>query len=77
MNKYLNYESFKVRVSPEQEDVFHDSFWENLDFVVNALDNEKSRRYVDSRCVLHKKTLFESGIEGTKCSSQIILPMVT
>ena len=41
----------KLRVSPENESIFDDSFWTNLDFVVNAVDNVKARQYVDGQCV--------------------------
>lgn len=45
-----------------------------LDFVVNALDNVKARKYVDSRCVFYQKPLLESGTEGTKFNHMVILP---
>eukprot|EP01041_Mallomonas_annulata_P006187 gene6187-12532_t len=45
-----------------------------LDFVVNALDNVKARKYVDSRCVFYHKPLLESGTEGTKFNHMVILP---
>ncbi len=63
-----------MRVSPENEKIFTDNFWESLDFVTNAVDNIKARQYIDTRCVFYKKPLFESGTLGTKCNSQVILP---
>lgn len=48
-----------------------------LDFVVNALDNVKARKYVDSRCVFYQKPLLESGTEGTKFNHMVILPHQT
>ena len=48
-----------------------------LDFIVNALDNVKARKYVDSQCVFYQKALFESGTEGTKFNTQIVIPGVT
>lgn len=57
---------FEVRVEPKSEDVFNDTFWDSLDFVVNALDNNHARLYTDGKCVLHNKPLFESGTLGTK-----------
>ena len=46
------------RVPPDTEDVFDDTFWQNLDVVVNALDNVNARLYVDSRCVYFGKPLW-------------------
>ncbi len=77
MNPSLNTEAFKTRVSPENETVFTDKYWDALDFVVGAVDNVKARQYVDSKCVFHAKPLFESGTLGTKCNSQVIIPEVT
>lgn len=48
-----------------------------LDIVINALDNVKARKYVDSRCVFYHKPLLESGTEGTKFNHQVIIPDVT
>lgn len=51
----------EIRVEPKTEDIFDDNFWDGLDFVLNALDNQQARKYTDSKCVLHNKPLFESG----------------
>jgi ubiquitin-activating enzyme E1 len=54
--------------------VIADGIWDSLDFVLNALDNNIARKYVDSKCVLHLKPLFESGTLGTQANSVICLP---
>ena len=77
MNKFLKVVPKKNRVSSETEDIFTDCFWDSLNFVVNAVDNIKARQYVDQKCVLHEKPLFEAGTLGTKCNSQLVLPGLT
>lgn len=77
MNSALNVRSYQTLVGEQTEDIFHDEFWEELDFVVNAVDNIKARLYVDSRCVWYKKPLLESGTLGTKANSQMIVPHMT
>jgi len=77
MNKDLSIESMEVRVGPDTEDVFDDTFWDSLHCVVNALDNIQARLYVDSRCVWFGKPLLESGTLGTKANVQVILPKLT
>lgn len=69
--------SFEVRVEPKTEDVFDEPFWQSLDFVVNALDNNLARRYTDGKCVLFEKPLFESGTLGTKANSAVCIPHKT
>lgn len=53
----------------ENESFFNDQFWDDLDIVINAVDNIKARQYIDKKCVLHDKPLFDSGTLGTKCNS--------
>ena len=65
------------RVGPDSEDIFNETFWEQLDGVTNALDNVEARTYVDRRCVFFMKPLLESGTLGTKGNSQVILPRLT
>jgi ubiquitin-activating enzyme E1 len=77
MNKDLKVEALKLRVSPENDEVFNDAFWEGLDAVTNAVDNVKARLFVDSRCVFYGRHLFESGTLGTKCNTQVIVPHQT
>ena len=57
------------RMQPSSETEFPDTFWDSLDFVVNAVDNIHARKYMDKKCVVHRKPLFESGTLGTKCNS--------
>lgn len=49
MNPDFNVRSYQTLVGEQTESVFNDTFWGNLDFVVNAVDNIKARLYVDSR----------------------------
>lgn len=77
MNPSLKARSLMTRVGPDTEEVFNDAFWENLDFVVNAVDNIKARQYVDQRCVWYEKPLLESGTLGTKANMQMVVPHQT
>ncbi|KAJ9613057.1 E1 ubiquitin-activating protein [Cladophialophora chaetospira] len=65
------------RVGPDSEDIFNEKFWNELDFVTNALDNVEARTYVDRRCVFFMKPLLESGTLGTKGNTQVVLPRLT
>eukprot|EP00808_Paulinella_micropora_P017451 g78565.t1 len=69
--------AFEVRVEPKSENTFNDDFWQSLDMVINALDNNIARQYTDSKCVLYEKPLFESGTLGTKANTAICIPHKT
>ncbi|XP_022732085.1 ubiquitin-activating enzyme E1 1-like isoform X1 [Durio zibethinus] len=77
INPCLNIEALQNRVGPETENVFDDTFWENLTLVVNALDNVNARLYVDQRCLYFQKPLLESGTLGAKCNTQMVIPHLT
>lgn len=77
MNNAFNVESLEMKVWAETEDYFNDEFWENLDLCWNALDNVQARKYTDSKCLFYSKPLLESGTQGTKCNSEVIIPYKT
>ncbi|KAK8596321.1 hypothetical protein V6N13_000968 [Hibiscus sabdariffa] len=77
INPSLNIEALQNRVGPDTENVFDDTFWENLTVVVNALDNVNARLYVDQRCLYFQKPLLESGTLGAKCNTQMVIPHLT
>lgn len=77
INPRLNVEALQNRVGPETENVFDDTFWENLSVVINALDNVNARLYVDQRCLYFQKPLLESGTLGAKCNTQMVIPHLT
>ncbi|XP_057808186.1 ubiquitin-activating enzyme E1 1-like isoform X2 [Salvia miltiorrhiza] len=77
INSRLHVEALQNRASPESENVFHDTFWENLSVVINALDNVNARLYIDQRCVYFQKPLLESGTLGALCNIQTVIPHLT
>ncbi|KAL3334041.1 hypothetical protein AABB24_030682 [Solanum stoloniferum] len=77
INPQLRVEALQNRVGPETENVFDDTFWENLSVVINALDNVNARLYVDQRCLYFQKPLLESGTLGAKCNTQMVIPHLT
>lgn len=77
INPRLNVEALQNRVGPETENVFDDTFWENLSVVINALDNVNARLYVDQRCLYFQKPLLESGTLGALCNTQMVIPHLT
>ncbi|KAL2541456.1 Ubiquitin-activating enzyme E1 2 [Abeliophyllum distichum] len=77
INPLLHVEALQNRASPDTENVFDDTFWENLSVVINALDNVTARLYIDQRCLYFQKPLLESGTLGAKCNTQMVIPHLT
>jgi len=64
MNPAFNVTPYKLKAMPSTEELFNDTFWQNLTFVTNALDSVTARMYVDSKCVFYNKPLLESSTTG-------------
>lgn len=77
INPAVQITSYNLKVGAETEGIFHGDFWRRHGAVLNALDNVASRQYVDERCLLYQRPLFESGTLGTKCNTQCVIPFVT
>lgn len=77
LNNDINLYSLGEKMCKETEGIFNNEFFSSVDIVTSALDNIDSRLYVDSRCVLFNKPLFESGTLGTKGNTQVIIPNLT
>lgn len=76
-NNKMNIEDLTEAVGNNSEKIFNKCFWEKQDVVVNALDNIQARQYIDSKCLIYNKPLFESGTLGSKCNIQVIIPKLT
>jgi len=76
-NPNLNINDLTFAVERKNEHYFNREFWEKQDIIVNALDNVEARQYVDSKCLVYNKPLFEAGTLGIKCNTQCIIPNIT
>ncbi|XP_041130083.1 ubiquitin-like modifier-activating enzyme 1 [Polyodon spathula] len=77
MNPSLHISAHQNRVGPETEHIYGHEFFSGLDGVVTALDSVEARMYVDRCCVRYQKPLLESGTQGTKGHTQVIVPFLT
>ncbi|MCP3683743.1 MAG: hypothetical protein GY861_13750, partial [bacterium] len=77
MNKEFKCKDMQNYVSPETENIFTNDFWSTQNFVINAVDNVKARKYIDTRCTWYNKNLIDSGTLGTKAHIQLIVPKIT
>lgn len=76
-NPDINLKPRTDMIYPATESIYNDKFWNERTFVVNAVDNQKARLYVDSRCSWFEKPLLESGTLGVMANSQMIIPHET
>ena len=76
-NNSFNCIDLQARIGEENENIFNENFWKVQDFIINAVDNIEARIYIANKCKIYKKILIDSGTNGTKANSQIIIPYKT
>lgn len=73
----------KINIIAYEEKLCNDNIinteklFNNRDIIINALDNIKARKFVDSLCFDKKLPLFESGTMGMKGNIQPVIPFIT
>jgi ubiquitin-activating enzyme E1 len=77
MNANFNVIPHINKVGPETEHIYTDEFYSNLTGLANALDNVEARKYTNDRSHYYLLPLLESGTQGTRAHTQMIVPHVT
>ena len=77
MNKDIKITAHINRVGPETENIYDENFFEELDGVANALDNNDARIYMDKRISKYRRLLIDAGTKGTKGNVQVVVPFLT
>lgn len=73
----VNFIALTDKMSPETEDKYSDTFYNQLDGMINALDNYQARLYMDNKALKYSLPLFESGTQGPKGNTQPVIPKLT
>ena len=77
INENSNIYSMKSKIGKENENIFDEKFWENQNYIINAVDNVDARIYIAEQSKIFNKILIDSGTIGTMANSQIIIPNKT
>lgn len=77
MKPEINIVATTQKVGSENNDFTDKIMLSGLTGVLNALDNIKSRRFMDEQCFKFGIPLFESGTTGTKGNTQPVIPFLT
>ena len=77
MNSSFNCLDKQSRIGPENVDIFDENFLDEKNYIINAVDNIDTRKYIDNQCTFYEKPLIESGTLGTKAHIQTIIPHIT
>lgn len=76
-NEDVNIISFKSKLCAETENIFNKTFYDGIDIILNGLDNDDARRYMDEKAIEFGKPLIDSGTMGSKANVQVVIPYLT
>ena len=77
INKNFNCEAHTNLLGFETENIYNEKFYEIINILISAVDNNKARKYLDNQAILFKKPLLDAGTEGTKANSILVIPNLT
>lgn len=77
MNPDTDVSVYEMKVCAETESTFNSDFYSKVDIILNALDNQDARIYVDEQAVKYCLPLIDSGTTGAKGNVQVIVPNLT
>ncbi|KAL4489426.1 hypothetical protein ABPG72_002722 [Tetrahymena utriculariae] len=69
--------SFEILLCKENEHIFNDEFFQNIDLIILAVDSILARDYIANKAVKHKKFLIETGTYGFESQSQSQIPFLS
>ncbi|OXB56186.1 hypothetical protein ASZ78_016965 [Callipepla squamata] len=77
MNPDIRVTAHQVQLGPSTEQLFGDTFFQQLDGVVSALDTLTARAYLESRCIRSRTALLDTGTEGARGSVLAMVPLLS
>jgi ubiquitin-activating enzyme E1 len=77
MNSDVDVQVYEMKVCPETENTFNSEFYSKIGSILNALDNQDARIYVDQQAIKYSLPLIDSGTTGGKGNVQIVIPKLT
>jgi len=77
INNDLNCNFISKRISPENKNIFYDTNFENIDFVLGAIDSKMGNYYLSKQCELYEKILIKGGTGGPTGKVESFIPNMT
>ena len=75
-NKDFNCESQEMLLNEETENFFDENFWMKQNYILNAVDNNEARNFIDAKCCFYSKPYIDTGTLGTIGSCFVFYPFI-
>ena len=76
-NSDLKCNYINKRISPENKDIFNKEYFNNVDFVLGAIDSKQGNYYLVKQCELFEKIFIKGGTKGTQGKVETFIPNIT
>jgi ubiquitin-activating enzyme E1 len=77
INPDCNYSYLNKRISPENKYIFNKSYFDNVNFVLGAIDSSQGNYYLSRQCELYDKILIKGATGGPSGKVQTFIPQKT
>ena len=77
INKDFKCKYLSKRISPENKSIFNKSYFDNVDFVLGAIDSKEGNYYLVKQCELYEKIFIKGGTDGPSGKIESFIPNIT
>ena len=77
INPDCNFNYLNKRISPENKYIFNQSYFSQVNFVLNAIDSTQGNYYLSRQCELYDKILIKGATGGPSGKVQTFIPQKT
>ena len=77
INKDIKCKFLNKRISPKNKDIFNKNYFNNVDYVLGAIDSPEGNYYLVKQCELYEKIFIKGGTNKTAGKSEIFIPNIT
>ena len=77
INKDIKCNYLNKRISPKNKDIFNKNYFNNVDFVLGAIDSQDGNYYLVKQCELYQKIFIKGGTNKAAGKSEIFIPNET
>jgi len=74
INPDCNFDYLAKRISPENKYIFNKTYFNNVDFVLGAIDSSQGNYYLSRQCELYEKILIKGATGGPCGKVQTFIP---
>ena len=77
INSDLKCSYYEKRISPENKNIFNKSYFNDVDFVLGAIDSQDGNYYLSKQCELFEKIFIKGATKGPEGKVECFFPRIT